>query len=1112
MAAALTLTGGTFTTRSDSDLKITGSTSTQSDTIWNDFQFGYSTHGKPEYVHIENITFFTTSVDGYCLYTRDTLLTMKNVTIDGYSGGEGRWSETGGGALRLRAADYSSLSHTGSASDGSDSTLFQVTVTNCCRGLRLQDSTGIYVKGCDIVKGSNSNGSDAAYGVSDNGLYFAAGDYKSTSGCQSCTFDDCEVEGAGQVAFMSIGGANNKFINCKMNTSTGAGFGCYNTNGIIEVTNCEFTNANTAVTGETAGHGGGVDNFGGAACGMNVETGDTSAEVIVSNCTFNSGSGDVFWKSTTVGTMKTRYNTLVASGFPNGGWGTNFTPPVITQVTPISNDASLTPSYVFSSDVAGTITSSLAFSTTTTSVVGNNTVTFNTLTQMSYSGQTITITNAATSGIETASLITIPDFTVDIILTSISIATSNAASSLTKANDTITLSFTSSHAIATPTVAFTSGNSAITGATSITNTSGNDWTATYVVNSGDTEGLIGFAVDFTNTEGNSGTQVTSVTDATSVTVDLVSPDIYTLVSIESNNTVTTTAKTGDAVTLTFTATETITSPTVTFTTGGSAITGTAPTITNTSGNTWTAVYTIVVADTDGAFGFTIDNYLDTAGNAGAQINNVTDGTSVTVEKELPDITTFIMDDSALKLGNPSSVSLVFSAAVAGFVSSSYIAPATTGSGTLSLMTSNADNTVWTGIFTPSSAINDANGVLILSMGKFSGGTEITNSVTSAGYESGATQTALASVTPITFNGTTTVIDRTPSYVFSSTQAGTITVNNATFSSSVSATSGNNTITFEQLADYTTHDTITIIVTDSSGKPSAALTVPSFTVDTTTSTIDVINTVSGKAELTNTLTSNGVTDQTGKTTDLPTNTNQHASYKARITYPNADYSALSEANKNSIKMKVAELYSTELKIDSSNTIYVDIIEGSVIIDVYVMTSTAITSNILICFPKGTPVVTNQGEILIENIIPGVHTIRGKNITAITCTHPNTDHIVLIKKNALGKNIPCIPTRISNHHRVFYKGKMVKASDLVKICEGVIKSPYNGEALYNVVMKKHDKMMVNNLICETLHPNNAMARICAGEYTHREKVELCNILKRIGKTNDYNAYNKFYATLK
>jgi hypothetical protein len=91
-------------------------------------------------------------------------------------------------------------------------------------------------------------------------------------------------------------------------------------------------------------------------------------------------------------------------------------------------------------------------------------------------------------------------------------------------------------------------------------------------------------------------------------------------------------------------------------------------------------------------------------------------------------------------------------------------------------------------------------------------------------------------------------------------------------------------------------------------------------------------------------------------------------------------------------------------------------------------------------------------------------------------------------------------------------MVKASDLVNMCEGVVTTSYGGEVLYNVVMKKHDKMMINNLICETLHPDNIMARICADDYTHREKVELCAMLKRIGKTNDFTAYNNLYASLK
>ena len=301
------------------------------------------------------------------------------------------------------------------------------------------------------------------------------------------------------------------------------------------------------------------------------------------------------------------------------------------------------------------------------------------------------------------------------------------------------------------------------------------------------------------------------------------------------------------------------------------------------------------------------------------------------------------------------------------------------------------------------------------------------------------------------------------------------------------------------------------MTDLAGNPSNALSVPDFTVDTTTKNIDVITTVYNHATFISTLDAIGV-NYANKTVEFHATTNPHASYKVRITLPTGDFTTLTHAEKNSIKSTITDLYATNLNVVAADTLFVDIIEGSVIIDVYVMTTVALNSNISICFPKGTPVTTNQGEIAIEKLRPGFHTIRGKKITAITCTQPDTTHIIHIKKNALGKNVPCASTHISNHHKVFYKGHMVKASDLVNMCEGVVKIPYTGETLYNVVMKKHDNMMINNLICETLHPDNAMARLCAGEYTHREKVDFCNMLKRIGKTNDFTAYNKFYSSLK
>jgi hypothetical protein len=78
--------------------------------------------------------------------------------------------------------------------------------------------------------------------------------------------------------------------------------------------------------------------------------------------------------------------------------------------------------------------------------------------------------------------------------------------------------------------------------------------------------------------------------------------------------------------------------------------------------------------------------------------------------------------------------------------------------------------------------------------------------------------------------------------------------------------------------------------------------------------------------------------------------------------------------------------------------------------------------------------------------------------------------------------------------------------------VSKIPYNGETLYNVLLKKEDKMMVNNLICETLSPNNIMAKICGGKYNGAEQRKICEELNEIIKTDNVPAYKKLYASLK
>lgn len=89
-----------------------------------------------------------------------------------------------------------------------------------------------------------------------------------------------------------------------------------------------------------------------------------------------------------------------------------------------------------------------------------------------------------------------------------------------------------------------------------------------------------------------------------------------------------------------------------------------------------------------------------------------------------------------------------------------------------------------------------------------------------------TAPTLAQVTPVP----TPTNDNTPNYTFSSNEAGTITYGGDCSSVTTAAVAGNNTITFNTLAD-SAHSNCTITVTDAALNASAPLAVSAFTVDT-----------------------------------------------------------------------------------------------------------------------------------------------------------------------------------------------------------------------------------------------------------------------------------------
>lgn len=152
---------------------------------------------------------------------------------------------------------------------------------------------------------------------------------------------------------------------------------------------------------------------------------------------------------------------------------------------------------------------------------------------------------------------------------------------------------------------------------------------------------------------------------------------------------------------------------------------------------------------------------------------------------------------------------------------------------------------------------------------------------------------------------------------------------------------------------------------------------------------------------------------------------------------------------------------------------------------------------ICFPAGTPITTNQGNIPIEKINPDIHTVRNKKIVGITKTITQDKYLVCFEKDALGNNIPSQKTVISKDHCILNNGKMTKAKDFINKFENVYRVEYTKEVLYNVLMEEPDKMMVNNLICETLHPENGVAKL----YKVLQKL---NPEEQVTLIKEYNKY--------
>ncbi|HIF28964.1 MAG TPA: hypothetical protein EYQ40_10660, partial [Candidatus Marinimicrobia bacterium] len=249
---------------------------------------------------------------------------------------------------------------------------------------------------------------------------------------------------------------------------------------------------------------------------------------------------------------------------------------------------------------------------------------------------------ASNSGTQATTLVNDSDGGVafdkeDPTLTAVSMSSSNSDNTLAKVNDVVTVSITTSEAIITgvdPTVTI-----ALNTAT-VTRNSTTSFTAVYTMSSTPNDANYdGFSIpisisNFSDPTGNSGTTVTATIDGSAVTFDKELPTLSD-VTIASDNTNSHYAKETDVITLTFSASESIQTPTV-------KLIGSATDVTVTAGLTaseWTATKTVTSSHTEGTTTFEI-TFSDLVGNAGAEPVGVkTSGKNVTIDRSAPTIST-----------------------------------------------------------------------------------------------------------------------------------------------------------------------------------------------------------------------------------------------------------------------------------------------------------------------------------------------------------------------------------------------------------------------------------------------------------------------------------------
>ena len=200
--------------------------------------------------------------------------------------------------------------------------------------------------------------------------------------------------------------------------------------------------------------------------------------------------------------------------------------------------------------------------------------------------------------------------------------------------DTITFTFEFDTEIDTPTVSFDSNDTAIESSSRQITISSDDqktWTAAYVVHDDDDDGSsITYTIQYSDLAGNDG--VDKEDTISNITIDTEKPTLSPVSIISNNTTDTAYATLENTITLSFTASEEINTPTVSFHHSGNTVDNSVVSYDSSDNTIWEITYEINSSDAQqgGLVTFTIE-FSNIYGLSGDSVSTTTDDSTMTVD-------------------------------------------------------------------------------------------------------------------------------------------------------------------------------------------------------------------------------------------------------------------------------------------------------------------------------------------------------------------------------------------------------------------------------------------------------------------------------------------------